>query len=752
MKNTFKAVLSAVLFLIPAFSLFSQTTGPRVPQTVADEYVNKGGLVYSKKTQGPNSAGEYTIFLKTFVTGTVTTEQVSIPSDIVLVLDVSGSMNESMNQNTQYVSAGRKNWSYQEIKNSTTQYYYKSNSNYYQVYAAEDYNAINYFTGRQVGNLAYNSLNAELYTIKDTRLDALKEAVEYFINQIAADATEHGYDNNIAIVKFSSNTYAPKQDDEDAKVTDETSMAEGDDSFADIKQGYIPNWHANYTQIVKGFKSATSSKAELISAVNGLHASGATAADFGMRKAELLIKSLYNKKDDETNELVPQRTSNKIVVLFTDGDPTYVSSFDPSVATKTIVTAKKIKDLTAFDDESTGKSSTAKVYTIGTFSGTPNQNTTGRYMQRVSSNYPYATGMADDQGGSGSDNGGYYFLADNKEKLIDAFETIGSDAASASIDLGSSATAVDVVSQSFDIPYVVDSEGNINTDVKVWKAPLSNITTGSDNKPVYTFPTTNLQPATEVKLVVAPQTGTVSATGFDYTANACAMVNGRPIGNQLIIEIPIKMDDNAVGGHGVATNGPGSGIRYKEKQEDGSYVDKLITFDTPAINLPTNLEIKKEGLQEGESARFRIQRRAVDSTGAWEDYSTVFITNKKTNEGFSKDGTVKIIGLHPDYVYRIIEEEGWSWSYGGTTVTGLRYDPNTGDRTTVTDMTNGTAANNWNDNTVTSDKVNLNPITFTNKKKAVQVRHAESIVINDFKGASADAQAGHTENSKEQPK
>lgn len=667
MKNTFKAVLSAVLFLIPAFSLFSQTeetTGPRVPQTVADEYVNKGGLVYSKKTQGPNSAGEYTIFLKTFVTGTVSTQEQHIPSDFILVLDVSGSMEWVMGRD--WVNPG---W------------------------------------GQQ------------------SRLDVLKEAVSTFVGMVQQDAIDNGVDNKIAIVKFARDSYPRGETWE--TLTEGDNMTGGE----------------NYTQIVKTFRSVNTEAGakEITDAVNDLEAGGATAADYGMRKALALINNLLK---------TPSQT-NKTVVLFTDGDPTYGNNFDETVANNTIKYAEEIKAKTAYNHPVSGDVK-CKVYTIGTFAQKPsNTSNRGRYMQRVSSNYTGATSISD---GTGNDNGGYYFVASSADELKAAFATIQQDQSSASIDLGSSATAVDVVSQSFDIPYVVDDEGNINTDVKVWKAPLSNITTGSDNKPVYTFPTTNLQPATEVELVVDPLTGTVSATGFDYTLNACAMVNGRPVGNQLIIEIPIKMDDNAVGGHGVATNGPGSGIRYKEKQEDGSYVDKLITFDTPAINLPTNLEIKKEGLQEGESARFRIQRRAVNSTGAWEDYSTVFVTNKKTNTGFSKDGTVKIIGLHPDYVYRIIEEEGWSWSYGGTTVTGLKYDPDTGARTTVTDMTNGTAAQNWNDNTVTSDKVNLNPITFTNKKKAVQVRHAESIVINDFKGASADAQAGHTENSKEQPK
>lgn len=676
MKNTFKAVLSAVLFLIPAFSLFSQTeetTGPRVPQTVADEYVNKGGLVYSKKTQGPNKLGEYTIFLKTFVTGEVSTEQRHIPSDIILVLDVSGSMSWRIGRDSDPAPG------------------------------------------------------------QNSRLDELKIAVKNFITQIEDDAEKNHVDSKIAIVKFAWPVYSPN----------ETSLDEKDEAT------YYDRYYGHTTSVLKKFYSVSDNAQMLRDAVDDIDEQkyGATASDYGMRKAELLLNNLLNADDDETKN----RVSNKIIVFFTDGEPQYSGSNTKAISERTITTAKTIKSTTAYTDPVTGKSATCKVYSIGLFT---NPTTTVRtFMQRVSSNYPNATGMDyGEQGTDGSSSGGYYFEVSDADELKNAFETIGQDSASSSIDLGQSATAVDVVSQSFDIPYIKGEDGNLNTDVKVWTTPLVNITKGADNKDIYSFATTGWDPAgEEVELEVNPLTGEVSVTGFDYSANACAIVNKRPVGSQLIIEIPIKMDDNAVGGHGVATNGPGSGIKYKEKQPDGSFVDKLIKFDTPAINLPTNLEIKKEGLQEGESARFRIQRRAVDSTGAWEDYSTVFITNKKTNEGFSKDGTVKIIGLNPDYVYRIIEEEGWSWSYGGTTVTGLRYDPVTGDRTTVTDMTNGTAANNWNDNTVTSDKVNLNPITFTNKKKAVQVRHAESIVINDFKGASADAQAGHTENSKEQP-
>ena len=55
---------------------------------------DKNGLDLSK-TVTANEDGTYTITLEAFTTGTVTTEQKDVPLDIVLVLDQSGSMNDS---------------------------------------------------------------------------------------------------------------------------------------------------------------------------------------------------------------------------------------------------------------------------------------------------------------------------------------------------------------------------------------------------------------------------------------------------------------------------------------------------------------------------------------------------------------------------------------------------------------------------------------------------------------------------------
>ncbi len=672
MKNIVKAVLPVVVFLLSASSLFAQ----REPQTVQDVYVDKGGLVYSKQRQGPNADGEYTIYLKTFVTGNVSSQEQHIPSEFILVLDMSGSMNYVMGYDR-------------------------------------------------------NPRNGE-----KSRLQVLKEAVQTFVTMVKDDAIKNGVVNKIAIVKFAMNTYPEGETWE--------SLEEGDDDYY-YSYSYP---HVNYTQLVKDFVPVNSDAGEstIMTAVNGLHASGATAADYGMHKAVKLINTL----------LASSTPSNKTVILFTDGEPTYSDEFNDSVANSTITYAGEIKSNTAYTNPVTGEAVHCKVYTIGTFTSKPDATSKmGRYMQRVSSNYPNATSIANTAEGRGTDyndDGGYYFVASSASELEAAFAAIQKEQSSASIDLGESATCVDVVSQSFDIPYILDpNTGEPVTDVKAWTTPLLNIT--NDNK--YIFATTGWQPAA-VELTVDPvNAGSVSVTGFDYSKNACAIVNGQPQGKQLILEIPIKMDESAVGGQNVETNGPGSGIRYKEKVIiDGQEVevDRIIEFDSPTISLPVNLEIEKVGLNIGESAKFRIQRKKATDTN-WADYTTVFVTKKKDNTGFSKNSTVKIVGLDPDYIYRIIEDEGWSWSYGGTTVTGKKYDPVTGEESQVTDMSNGTAASGYSDNTVISNRVNLNPITFTNKKKNAQVRYAESIVINNFKNTSSEeATAGETVNSKEQPK
>ena len=212
-----------------------------------------------------------------------------------------------------------------------------------------------------------------------SRRAALQEAAENFIN--ATEQSNQGLDQSqqhrISIVTF--------------------------DSYSRVSRGwtYVSGNGAN----------------QLRSTVDRLSADGATRVDLGMGDA-----------NDQLNSA--RQDAMKVVIVFTDGDPTSGNSFENEVAADAINTAYAIK-----------QDKGATVYTIGIFSGAnPNtDNNANNYMNAMSSNYPTATADGDNGNwfgygayfnitwGDGSRNDGYYKSATNSEELNKVFEEISED-------------------------------------------------------------------------------------------------------------------------------------------------------------------------------------------------------------------------------------------------------------------------------------------------------------------------------------
>ena len=93
----FRSFAIAFFALVPSMNVRAQK-----------ETTYKNGLGYSKNISKPDDEGIYTITLEAFTTGDVTVTKKSIPADIVLVLDISGSMNDDMNGNTTYQDSRRR--------------------------------------------------------------------------------------------------------------------------------------------------------------------------------------------------------------------------------------------------------------------------------------------------------------------------------------------------------------------------------------------------------------------------------------------------------------------------------------------------------------------------------------------------------------------------------------------------------------------------------------------------------------------
>ena len=217
-----------------------------------------------------------------------------------------------------------------------------------------------------------------------TKIDSLKTAVNNFIKATAdenAKITDQNLQNRIALVKFAGTA----------------SDNVGNDTYWDYRWGQ----RYNNSQIVTNL---TSNLNGLTSTVDSLNAAGATQADYGFQKARV---ALQNARTD----------AKKVIIFFTDGQPTSSNEFENSVANGAVRNAKVLKD------------AGATVYSIGVF-GDANPNNTSTnwnnrfnaYMHAVSSNYPNATAW--NRLGNRADNSSYYKAATDADQLNNIFESI----------------------------------------------------------------------------------------------------------------------------------------------------------------------------------------------------------------------------------------------------------------------------------------------------------------------------------------
>lgn len=567
-KKVGKRLLTWVLVLVMTLSTLPLNVLANEADGQPNSSVEKtDGAVNIKKSVSDDGSN---LTLEAWVTDEMSTMQSYVPMDIVLVLDVSGSMDEKI-ASYAYQEANKTNWAPSDIRWAGGEdYYAKLDGEYYPVsykhvngywdfdlheWISEQYwlEANGQMIGKKVSGFRDTSYRGVLYTYNkttgtQTKLQAMQKAVNSFIDSVAGQ--KNGNDpvaHKIGIVKFSGNK----------------SDSIGNTTYR--KGGYT----YNHTQVLEKLTKVTTGAEQLKSSVSSLKAAGCTSADYGMEKASDILNA---REGDDANRPA-------VVIMFTDGEPTRKSDYDKGVAGAAVNAAKVLKD------------KGIKVYTIGMFGDAKPSDTINefnQYMHGVSSNYPNAAKGNNSSGVNlgARASGNYYFAAANAGELDKVFQSISQEVSSLKLDVGKDTVLSDTLSSYFELNA---PEGAENSGITVKKADIAS--NGQWE---------NATAASGVKVTI---TGgkKIDVTGFDYKANAVTKhTDGTYTGAKLIITIPIKPNPDAVWEAGTknyptneTTGGKQAGLIYKDEagNEAKTLLDKSPTVQQTAYTV----EFKTDG-------------------------------------------------------------------------------------------------------------------------------------------------------------
>lgn len=570
------------------------------------------GLVINK-TATENDDGTYNIKLEAYTTGSVSTTESTKPTDIVLVLDQSGSMDENMTSYTYaaaYPGNSHSGYYYVKYRDSYVRVSWCSNCRAWTDGCDHGWfgsGAGNKFTPKTLasdtasGHVQFYSRGSET---KVKRLTALKKAVTSFADAVAEKAkgpdgilgTDDDVNHRIAVVGFASGSRGNSS--YPAYVNTEVFIGSNQYNYNSNASSYYASAFQNMNTKA-GYDNVIASK-------DALSADGATRVDHGVDMANGIFKA---------NPIKDGEQRNRIMIVFTDGMPSEWSDYSSTVANNAIEKANTTKN-----------TYNATVYTVGIFENADatsagNQNGTNAeisnwFMQKLSSN----NGTPQDPS--------YYLSASDSDTLSTIFQKISNQISESKIDLGSQTVIKDTVTKYFDMP----------TDASKVSVKSYDCTGVADGKPTWSETGTVINNA----VTLDPTDSSVNVKGFDFNANYVTekgrdendpKKEGTFHGRKLVIEFTVTAKDGFVGGNSVPTNGSDSGVYDKDGKE-------VATFDVPQVNVPIEpkLTVNDKVIYEGGSADVSGLYNAAD-TSSWK-YDFVNVSYEVKNGNTAVSGSV----------------------------------------------------------------------------------------------------------------
>lgn len=676
----------------------------------ADGTTSGSGMEISKTAVYNAETDDYTITLEAYATGSkvISTEKKDIPTDIVLVLDQSGSM-------ANCIVCGKKmegsydfhtKYTYTEATNvsndSQTTYYVKVGSTYTAVsycngkHGGGWYGSTNCYGGEgwytSTNSTDHTTENKYIPNTKDptngvqfytrgqsqreactSRLSALKNAVTTFVNSVNEKAkgadgkydTEDDINHRIAMVGFATGLYTQSSS---YPAYGNTELFIGSD-----QHNYNNNASSYYSSAFQDMNTTTGYN-NVIASKEALAARGATCVDLGIDMANGIFNAYEN--DYQYDEETKSRNRNRVMIVFTDGEPAKYSGYSSDVADKAITNANTTKN--------THK---ATVYTVGIFAGADatsagNQNGTiaeksNWFMQKVSSN----NGVVQ--------NPSYYLSAGDSASLNSIFQQISNNIESggSSTTLSAETVIKDIVASQFEFPADATAD-DITLETYRCTGKSGDSYTWSKNSDVM-----------GANATVNKTDGTVCVSGFDFAANYVGTVtNNNNVsyrGHKLVIKFNVKAKDGFLGGNDVYTNAS-AGV-----YENSSATEPVLTFNRPQVNV-------------------RIKDVAITATD-----KNVYLLGDLTAEQIKSGATVKCGNVSLNLTEDNYGLEKWQTEYVDITVEIKDKDGNT-----VTDL------NDLSEDTIYSVSAKVSPKT-TNPTsdqgtKAVEKTGDASVAINVF--------------------
>lgn len=522
-----------------------------------------GGKMVVDKTATLEDDGTYTIELSAYATGQTTTETIKTgkPLDIVLVLDQSGSMADSI-KSYRYTARPTDSYSYQDCKGNEY-YYLDTDGNYYRVQGGGGGIGFGYYYLYYVKNGEQHWLGEGLATVNTTlwsgvlytrqeissmsKLDALKAAVTNFVNSVSANAKEFNVDHQIALVGFASNQSDGK--------SNQGSVSYGSSDKYWVNTGLFVNGQLkNYKTYRYGYGGWNSLTAQdywnalvsvntngsitqsITTAISRIADSGGTRTSYGLEMAQNVFAN---------NPIPAGSDRQRVVVLFTDGEPGQ-SEYNSTEANKAISEAHTLKN-----------THNAKVYTVGLYDDNPSSNVTN-FMNYTSSNYPSAQ-STNNHGDKVDDK--YYMTASDADELNKIFTYIIDDSteSSTTVTLDAKSVLRDILNDGFVLPAGYDAQENITVATQ-------SVELGAEGNIVWGEVEEN---PSDIAVTADEETRTIEVTGFDYSKRYIAEEHP---GDVLLVTIRgVEATDAAITNAEISTNNAASGI-YENTDDEEPFV------------------------------------------------------------------------------------------------------------------------------------------------------------------------------------